>query len=134
MDSAIASSCSWYFILGLCAQVKLASWPESLSLVHVDDVVSSPSANGNNFAILNNTIGNLRGRGMMIKSSNGLISGNSLFNLMHFAIELAPEWAWQEADFVRNVTVRDNVIDTNGTGIWLGIDPWHWRGPPVPTK
>ena len=53
---------------------------------------------------------------------------------MRFAAELAPEWAWQEADFVRNVTVRDNVINTNGTGIWLGIDPWHWKGPPGPTK
>ena len=52
----------------------------------------------------------------------------------HSAAELAPEWAWQEADFVRNVVVRDNVIDTNGTGIWLGIDPWHWKGPPGPTK
>ena len=114
--------------------MRLASWPESFNSICADDVVASPSANGNGFAIVNNTIGNLRGRGIIIKSSNGLIAGNTLFNLMHFAIELAPEWAWQEADFVRNVTVRDNVINTNGTGIWLGIDPWHWKGPPVSTK
>ena len=109
-------------------------WPESFNAIRVDDVVTSPSANGNGFAIVNNTVGNLRGRAMIIKSSDGLIAGNTLFNLMHFAIELAPEWAWQEADFVHNIVIRDNFIDTNGTGIWLGIDPWHWSSPPISMK
>ena len=73
-------------MLGLRTQVKLASWPDSFDTIQVDDVVASPTANGNGFAILNNTIGNLRGRAMIIKSSDGLIAGNTLFNLMHFAI------------------------------------------------
>ncbi len=73
-------------MLALHVQVKLATWPDSFNTVQVDDVVASPTANGNGFAILNNTIGNLRGRAMIIKSSDGLIAGNTLFNLMHFAM------------------------------------------------
>ncbi len=81
-------------MLGLRTQVKLASWPDSFDTIRVDDVVASPTANGNGFAILNNTIGNLRGRAMIIKSSDGLIAGNTLFNLMHFAIgEHSPKTA-----------------------------------------
>ena len=34
---------------------------------------------------------------MIIKSSDGVIAGNTLFNLMYFAMELAPETQWQEA-------------------------------------
>lgn len=118
----------------MCLQVKLTSWPDSFDSVQFNDVVSSPSANGNGFAILNNTIGNLRGRAMIIKSSEGVIAGNTLFNLMHSAISLVPEWAWQEADFVHNVIVRENVINSNGSGIWLGVEPGHGGIPPIYTK
>ena len=97
-------------------------------------MLASPSANGNGFAILNNIVGNLRGRAMVIKSSEGVIAGNIMFNVMNFALELAPEWAWVEADFVHNVVVMDNVINTNSSGIWLGIDPSHWKTPPMSTK
>ena len=121
-------------LLCMCLQVKLTSWPDSFNSVQFNDVVSSPSANGNGFAILNNTIGNLRGRAMIIKSSEGVIAGNTLFNLMHSAISLVPEWAWQEADFVHNVIVRENIINSNGTGIWLGVEPGHGANPPIYTK
>lgn len=46
--------------LALCLQVNFKSWPASFNDVKFDDLVASPSANGNGFAILNNTIGNLR--------------------------------------------------------------------------
>lgn len=71
---------------------------------------------------------------MIIKSSDGVIAGNTLFNLMYFAMELVPETQWQEADFVHNLVVEGNVINSNGSGIWLGIDPDHWHAPPVYTK
>lgn len=115
-------------------QVKFQYWHNSFNKIQYDDVVASPSANGNGFEVVNNTIGNLRGRACMIKSSNGVIADNTFFNLMYFAIELAPEHSWQESDFVHNILVTNNLINSNGTGIWLGIDPWKWGVPPMYTK
>ena len=105
-------------------QVRFTSWPSSFDEVQFDDVVSCPSANGNGFAILNNTVGNLRGRAALIKSSNGVVAGNTFFNLMNWAVEMAPEYRFSEADFVHGILFADNVINSNGSGIWLGIDPW----------
>ena len=48
-------------------QVHLDTWPASMSRLQFDDVVSSPSNNGDGFAFINNTIGNLRGRGILCK-------------------------------------------------------------------
>ena len=112
-------------------QVRLKTWPKGLDRVLFDDVVACPSANGNGFAIINNVVGNLRGRGTIVKSSNGVIANNIYFNLMHWAIELAPEWGWKEADFVHNILVANNSINSNGSGIWLGVDPWTWDVPPT---
>lgn len=39
----------------------------------------------------------------------------------------------QEADFVHNVLVANNVINSNGSGIWLGFNPGS-GGPPLYTK
>ena len=107
-----------------CVQVRFTSWPSSFDDVLFDDVVSCPSANGNGFAILNNTVGNLRGRAALIKSSNGVVAGNTFFNLMNWAVEMAPEYRFSEANFVHGVLFADNVINSNGSGIWIGIDPW----------
>ncbi len=69
----------------------LASWPDGLRDAGFDTIVTSPSNNGDGFAVLNNTIGNLRGRGVLAKSSNGVIAGNRMFNLKGFAVQAAPE-------------------------------------------
>ena len=111
-------------------QVNFTFWPDSFNKIEFDDVVSSPSNNGNGFAIVNNTVGNLRGRGALIKSSDGILAGNTFFNLMYFAMEFAPEYHWQEADFVHNLLVTSNVINSDGNGVWLGIDPFKWEVPP----
>lgn len=100
----------------------------------MDCVVSSPSNNGNGFAIVNNTIGNLRGRGALVKSSNGVIANNRFFNLKGWGIEMAPEYIWVEADFVHNVLVANNVINTYSMGIWLGIDPYIFGSPSLYTN
>jgi hypothetical protein len=99
-----------------------------------DDVVTSPSNNGAGFAIVNNTIGNLRGRGVLCKSSNGVIAGNRIFNLKGWGIELAPEYIWVEADFVHNVLVADNVVNSYASGMWLGVDPSLWGTPSLYTN
>ena len=115
----------------LRVQVKVKTWSKGFDHVVFDDVVACPSTNGNGFAILNNVVGNMRGRGALVKSSNGIIANNVFFNLMYWAIELAPEWGWKESDFVHNILIANNTINSNGTGIWLGVDPWNWGVPPT---
>ena len=66
-----------------------------------------------------------RGRGALVKSSNGVIAGNRFFNLKGFAIQLAPENA-MESDFVHDILVADNTINSYGAGVWLGQDPMNW--------
>ncbi len=48
-------------------QVQLDSWPDTMNALQFDDVASSPSNRGDGFAFVNNTIGNLRGRGILSK-------------------------------------------------------------------
>ena len=105
-----------------CPQVELAQWPDTMNDLAFDDVFSSPSNNGNGFAIVGNTVGNLAGRGALIKSSNGIVSDNIFFNLMGWGIQMAPEYWWAESDFVHNVLLLNNLINSNESGIWVGID------------
>ncbi len=107
----------------LRVQVRVKTWSKGCDRVAFDDVVACPSTNGNGFALLNNVIGNMRGRGALVKSSNGVIANNVFFNLMFWALELAPEWGWKESDFVHNILIANNSINSNGTGIWLGLTP-----------
>ncbi len=123
MNSSHAWDASAFFSAFACLQVFLDEWPASMNRLRMDDVVSSPSNNGNGFAFVNNTIGNLRGRGILCKSSNGVIAGNRMFNLKGFGIQMSPEHLWVESDFVNNVLVIDNTINSYGPGIWLGVDP-----------
>lgn len=117
-----------------CLQVVLTEWPKSFANVKLGDVVSCPSSDGSGFAIVNNTIGNLRGRGILCKGSDGVIADNTLFNLPGMALQLTSEQEWGEADFVHNVLVSNNVINSNGSGIWLGSSPDINKQPLVYTK
>ena len=101
----------------------LTEWPQKFNGIKLGGLVSCPISDGSGFAIVNNTIGNLRGRGILCKASNGIIADNTLFNLPAVAIQLAPEQNWGEADFVHNLLVSNNVINSNGSGIWLGSSP-----------
>lgn len=62
------------------------------------------------------------------------LAENTLFNLPAVALQLAPEQNWGEADFVHNVLVSDNVINSNGSGIWVGTSPDVDNEPLVYTK
>ena len=107
----------------LHVQVFLDPWPSSMNRLRFGDAVSSPSNNGDGFAYVNNTIGNLRGRGILCKSSNGVIAHNRMFNLKGFGIIMSPENLWVESDFVSNVLVLNNTVNSYGPGIWLGMAP-----------
>jgi hypothetical protein len=117
----------WKSAFSFCAcwrvQVFLDQWPASMNRLRFDDGASSPSNNGDGFAFVNNTIGNLRGRGVLCKSSNGVIAHNRFFNLKGFGIIMSPEHLWVESDFVNNVLVLNNTINSYAPGIWLGMAP-----------
>jgi len=58
--------------------------------------------------------GNIRSRGILIKGSDGVVEGNTIYNTGSAGILLAPEFNWMEAGFVRNVVVRNNTLIKNG--------------------
>ena len=73
-------------------------------------VIASANRIGNGFEVKNCTIGPNRSRGILVKASNGIITGNKLVSNRLDAIKLAPEYGWLEAGSGSNVTVSDNVI------------------------
>lgn len=73
-------------------------------------LIASANRIGNNFEVRNCTIGPNRSRGILVKSSNGIITGNILLGNRGHAIKLAPEYVWLEAGSGNNVIISDNVI------------------------
>jgi hypothetical protein len=74
---------------------------------------SNPMHNGAGFKILNCTLGNCRSRGILVKADNGLIEGCTISGCGMSAISIGPEYSWGEADYSKNVTVRDNKLLNN---------------------
>lgn len=73
-------------------------------------LINSANRIGNGFEVRNCTIGSNRSRGIIVKASNGIITGNTLTDNWGQAIKLAPEYVWLEAGSGSNVTVSDNII------------------------
>jgi hypothetical protein len=73
-------------------------------------LIASANRIGNGFEVKDCTMGPNRSRGILVKASNGIISGNRLTDNWGEAIKLAPEYGWLEAGSGSNVTVSDNVI------------------------
>jgi parallel beta-helix repeat protein len=73
-------------------------------------VIASANRIGNGFEVRNCTIGPNRSRGILVKASDGIISGNTLVGNRLDAIKLSPEYVWLEAGSGSNVTISDNLI------------------------
>lgn len=73
-------------------------------------LIASANRIGNGFEVRNCTIGPNRSRGILVKASDGIISGNRLVLNWGQAIKLAPEYSWLEAGSGSNVTISDNTI------------------------
>lgn len=80
--------------------------------VPVDEggVVSSLTRGGNGYVLRNNVLGHTRARGILVKSSDGIIEGNEVRGCELGGIVLAPELSWMEAGFSWNVKIEDNTI------------------------
>jgi hypothetical protein len=75
-----------------------------------DYLVSNPAATGSGYVLRDNTIRNHRARGMLLKADNGLVEGNLIEGSTMGGIVVTPEFWWYEADYSRNVTIRNNTI------------------------
>lgn len=74
-------------------------------------LIANASANGSGFVVRNCTIRNHRGRGMLIKASDGVIENCTFEACSMGGIIIAPEMGyWNEADYARNITVRHNLL------------------------
>jgi len=78
--------------------------------VSTGGVVSSLDMGGSGFVVKNNKMGYTRARGVLVKSSDGVISGNEVIGCELSGIILAPELFWMEAGFSRNVLIENNTI------------------------
>ena len=91
------------------ANVYYVTLNSSVSLP-IGSLIASANRIGNGFEVKDCFIGPNRSRGILVKASNGIISGNRLLDNWGQAIKLAPEYVWLEAGSGSNVTVSDNVI------------------------
>ncbi len=88
-------------------KITLEQWIEDSD---IGDVVYSKDRVGSGFKVINNTVGHNRSRAILIKSSDGIIEGNTIENSAMSGIALAPEYYWMEAGCPGNIIVRNNTI------------------------
>lgn len=80
--------------------------------VQPGDVLFSTNRIGAGFKVINNTIGHVPGRGILIKSSNGKIQNNNISYTGAGAIIIAPEFNWMEAGLSTDLEISGNTIQT----------------------
>jgi len=73
-------------------------------------VVYSLDRVGSGFVLKDNVVGYTRARGLLIKASDGIISGNTIIGCELSGIILAPELNWMEAGYSDNVEITNNTI------------------------
>lgn len=73
-------------------------------------LIASANRIGNGFEVRDCIMGPNRSRGILVKASNGIITGNTLTDNWGQAIKLAPEYVWLEAGSGSNVIISNNVI------------------------
>ncbi|MBA3936799.1 MAG: right-handed parallel beta-helix repeat-containing protein [Planctomycetes bacterium] len=72
--------------------------------------IGNPSASGNGYQIIDNTIRGNRARGILVKGDNGLIEGNTIEGSTMSGISVGPEYWWNEGDYCQHVAIRNNTI------------------------
>lgn len=78
--------------------------------VPAGSAVCCPLRVGNGFAVKDCDFGHNRSRGVLIKASDGEVSGNRITNTRMAAVLVSPEFWWMEAGMSSAVVIRDNVI------------------------
>ena len=82
--------------------------------------VSNPLRDGAGYKIIGCRLGDTRSRGILAKADGGLIKGNVIEGCGQAAVSLGPEYYWNEADYVHNVTIEGNTLRENGKAAYGG--------------
>lgn len=77
-------------------------------------VIASMNRMGNGFSVKDCIFGNNRSRGILIKASDGEISGNRIVNCGMQAIKISPEYQWLESGSSCNLIVSNNTVVNPG--------------------
>ena len=88
--------------------------------VPVGAKLSNPHFNGVGTRIIGCTLGNTRSRGILLKCDQALVQNNTIVGCGMAATSLGPEYYWNEADYVQNVTISGNTLRGNGGATYGG--------------
>jgi hypothetical protein len=84
----------------------------------VGSVIAAEGRIGSGFRIVGCDFGHNRSRGILVKASDGIISGNRLTGCMEEAIKVSPEYWWMEAGCSDNLLIENNEIKAcSGKGL-----------------
>ena len=100
MRTSLLEGRARYFILTLDREVPL---PQG-------SAVCCPDRLGNGFAVKDCDFGENRSRGILIKASNGEVSGNRITNSRMAAVLVSPEFWWMEAGMSSDLVINENLI------------------------
>jgi autotransporter-associated beta strand protein len=123
-DPVRISSTNGFFAQATCtAIVNLSDGRVRITLdqtlaVPAGAKASNPKFNGSGFRIINCQLGNTRSRGIITKADDGLISGCTI-RQSGIAINIGPEYYWNESDYCWNNTVVGNLISDCVVGVNL---------------
>lgn len=87
--------------------VTVDNWIASIA---ISDVGYSKNRSGDGFKVINNKVGHNRSRAILIKSSNGVINGNTVVGSAMSGIALSPEFYWMEGGCPSNIGISNNTI------------------------
>jgi uncharacterized protein YjdB len=73
-------------------------------------LINSATRVGNGFEVRNCIAGPNRSRGILVKASDGIITGNTCVGNWGQAIKCSPEYSWLEAGSGNNLVISNNVI------------------------
>lgn len=81
---------------------------DALPAMGIGDIIYNESHTGKGFVIRNNKVGYNRSRGILIKSSNGVVYNNEITGTAMNGILVAPEIHWMGGGFADHVEISHN--------------------------
>lgn len=81
---------------------------DTLPVMGIGDMIYNESHTGKGFVIRNNKVGYNRSRGILIKSSNGIVHDNEITGTAMNGLLVGPEVHWMGGGFADHVEIRNN--------------------------
>ncbi len=87
------------------------------------DTLYNLSQCGNGYRIEDNTFRRHRGRSILLRAGDGLVTRNRIDDPSSRGIVLSNEPDWPEGPIPANITIQDNVITGGCYGLWTPLEP-----------